>query len=324
MPKKQEFSQDELQKLKDNTYWFEQVSPTECEVQCCGKTHKISWYKGKLILQNHFNYENEKILSALAGQEYFCLRVLEAWKESIDLIDTPVILGQYMRMPSLIGKFPTTAIVATKVHPVTFAFTGPEGPVSKPGFLDKVSPQRRNKIESVIQQANHARTLGHLSKDLLIRLALSNVTRVERRWQRDQASAEDIKATSEPVRVQAEAALKEFIKLGRNLSPQCSINISCTVISPNDSLWVSGRIALDSAKIEVGLPLSWLTRVWAWKLSLVGNYFIVDILKTLDDQILQVLTLELEPFGPRVDRPRFKIILIKRNENLQWESISSN
>lgn len=323
MPKKQEFPQDELQKLKDDTFWFDGIPAVECEVQCSGKVHKIAWNKGKLILQDHFNYENERVLAALAGQQYFCLHILDAWKESIDLVDTPVVLGQHMRMPSLVGKFPTAAIVATKVHPVTFAFTGPEGPVSKPGFLDKVSPERRNKIESVIRQADHARLLGHLSKDLLIRLALANVIRVERRWQRDQASVEDMKATSEPVRVQAKSALEEFIKLGRNLPSKCPISISCEVISPGESLWVSGRIALDSAKIEIGLPLSWLTKVWAWKLSIVGKYFVIDIIKRLDDQRLQVLALDLQPFGPSAARPRFVIVSIQRNADLGWHFKSS-
>ena len=53
-------------------------------VSCDGREHQVRWADGELRVPGHPDLESEKILRALAGEDYACLDVLEAWEVHAD------------------------------------------------------------------------------------------------------------------------------------------------------------------------------------------------------------------------------------------------
>ena len=63
-----------------STPWWRGVPPAVAQVSCHGREHQLRWAAGELHALGHPDLESEKILRALAGENYACLDVLEAWE----------------------------------------------------------------------------------------------------------------------------------------------------------------------------------------------------------------------------------------------------
>ena len=67
-----------------STPWWRGVPPAVAQVSCDGREHQLRWADGELRVPGHPDLESEKILRALAGENYACLDVLEAWEVHAD------------------------------------------------------------------------------------------------------------------------------------------------------------------------------------------------------------------------------------------------
>jgi hypothetical protein len=59
--------------------WWAGLPPAEAALDCAGRAHRLRWAAGRLRALDHPDLEGEQILSALAGQGFPCLDMLEAW-----------------------------------------------------------------------------------------------------------------------------------------------------------------------------------------------------------------------------------------------------
>jgi hypothetical protein len=59
--------------------WWAGLAPAESRLDCAGQPHRLRWAAGELRALDHTDLEGEQILSALAGQGFPCLDVLELW-----------------------------------------------------------------------------------------------------------------------------------------------------------------------------------------------------------------------------------------------------
>ena len=60
--------------------WYEEVQPATAAVPCGGQEHRVTWRRGKLVLEDH-SLGAERALLALGGQPCPCMMVLKMWRD---------------------------------------------------------------------------------------------------------------------------------------------------------------------------------------------------------------------------------------------------
>ena len=60
--------------------WFDGLPAVSAEVACGDETHRITWRRGKLILEDH-DLLAERSLTALGSPPPVCVEILDAWRE---------------------------------------------------------------------------------------------------------------------------------------------------------------------------------------------------------------------------------------------------
>lgn len=71
--------------------WYHFVDPVGAEVACNGATHRVSWRRGKLVLEDH-DLAGERALLALGGGQAACLQALAMWTNQFSM--SPEHFGQ--------------------------------------------------------------------------------------------------------------------------------------------------------------------------------------------------------------------------------------
>lgn len=61
--------------------WYDALDPVSVEIDCSGSRHRITWRRGKLIVEDH-DVEAEAVLAALGGSACMCTTVLEGWRRN--------------------------------------------------------------------------------------------------------------------------------------------------------------------------------------------------------------------------------------------------
>ena len=59
------------------------IEPVTVEVACGEERHRISWRRGKLVLDDH-DLAAEESFAALGGEPALCLEVMRAWRTAVD------------------------------------------------------------------------------------------------------------------------------------------------------------------------------------------------------------------------------------------------
>ena len=60
--------------------WYDRLAAATAEIDCGGAQHRITWRRGKLVLEDH-DVLSERSLVALGSKPPRCLEVLDAWRE---------------------------------------------------------------------------------------------------------------------------------------------------------------------------------------------------------------------------------------------------
>lgn len=75
-------------------HWYDPVPEASATVDCGGASHRVTWRRGKVVLEAH-DLTSERTLLAFGGELCQCMRVLEMWVE------------QFRMPPDLYGKMHT-------------------------------------------------------------------------------------------------------------------------------------------------------------------------------------------------------------------------
>ena len=100
-----------------STPWWRGMPPAVAQVSCDGREHQLRWAAGELRAPGHPDLESEKILRALAGENYACLDVLEAWEVHAD----------DLRVLVLASRGPADPVAVRPDEPRPTAWTGSTG-----------------------------------------------------------------------------------------------------------------------------------------------------------------------------------------------------
>lgn len=60
--------------------WCDDIPPATALVSCGGDEHRVTWRRGKLVLEDH-DLEAERTMLLLGGEPCACLRVLHLWRD---------------------------------------------------------------------------------------------------------------------------------------------------------------------------------------------------------------------------------------------------
>lgn len=64
--------------------WYESVAPVTATVDCEGAAHRVTWRRGKVVLEDH-DLTAERTMLVFGGELCTCMRVLEMWKEQFGM-----------------------------------------------------------------------------------------------------------------------------------------------------------------------------------------------------------------------------------------------
>jgi hypothetical protein len=64
--------------------WYHHLAPVTGLVPCEGEQHRVTWQRGKVVLENH-DLGSERALLVLGGQPSACLRALRLWRDQFGL-----------------------------------------------------------------------------------------------------------------------------------------------------------------------------------------------------------------------------------------------
>jgi hypothetical protein len=237
--------------------WWEGVPPAVARVPCDGREHQLRWAAGELLAADHPDLEGEQILSALAGQRYACLGVLEAWAEHADDLRVLVLASRGPADPVL---------VRTEDGPYAAPFLGGRGAA--------VMRARRAAVTAVMSGGRSTEprdtviTLLGLGGPMQTRLT-ATVAAAWRERLRDGAAPADA-AAAEAARPALHAALYgRVVATLRAWTGQPDLRVALTMIPE------AGQPALarDGDGVAVELPFGWLTDVWARGLGTCWDRF---------------------------------------------------
>ena len=105
-----------------STPWWRGVPPAVARVSCDGREHQLRWAAGELQAPGHPDLGSERILSALAGQRFACLDVLEAWSAHAD----------DLRALVLASRGPADPVTVRPDEPGPTGWTGRTGRAARP------------------------------------------------------------------------------------------------------------------------------------------------------------------------------------------------
>jgi hypothetical protein len=229
--------------------WWAGIPAAEATLDCGAGQHRLSWAAGQLHAPDHGDLEGEQILSALAGQGFPCLDVLNAWAQhSADL-----------RVLVLASRGPADPLVMWS--PPSSGGAGPTGRRAR----------RAMAVARMSGGGHRASSRGHpdepedevtrligLGGPLPDRLAATVIAHWAERLRGAPGGEVDAArpALHAALYGRLTAALREW-------TGQPRLKVTLAMIPENQP----PRLTRDAAGIAAELPFSWLAEVWARGLS---------------------------------------------------------
>lgn len=266
--------------------WWAAFRPAETRISCGTGQHVLRWADGRLTAADHADAEGELVLAALGGDKAECVAVVEAWgahRDDLDVLalgprsdvdeldvtwdivqDLRSVLGhRYGRMtgrahPGWAGRPPLARAAAQRIRSMPMRHVSPEAERAQGRRADLLS-------------------LFALGRDF--QLALS--AEVAAAWSAAGRTPDGPPRPPAPARDLAAARPALTAALTGRLAPAAA---SWLGIEPDQVQAIPhegggwGRAELDGPTLRAALPVSWLARVWAAGLPVVGGHLVVDVL----------------------------------------------
>jgi hypothetical protein len=260
-------------------------------VSCDGREHQLSWAAGELRASGHPDLESEKILRALAGENYACLDVLEAWEVHAD----------DLRVLVLASRGPADPVAVRLDEPGPTGWTGRTAAARM--------QRRRSAVTAVMGGAAPASREREDTLAVLLSLGGPMQTRltatVAAAWGerlRDGAAPADTAAppadaappaaVAEAARPALHAALYgRVVATLRAWTGRPDLRVSLTMIGESDR----PALAPDGDGIAVELPFGWISDVWARGLGICWDRFALAAAPAGDGWALSTVAPDLGP-----------------------------
>ena len=295
--------------------WWAGVEPVTVEVSCGQDRHRISWRRGKLVLEDH-DLAAEEAFAALGGDASLCLEVLRGWRKAVDdrevlwYWDAPPVAHDMGRILAEVRERHQQTLSAIASHlaarpgvPVATRPTGPGAPgpqggppgrgvvnvrrrITAPGgqaVSTGVPPDVLDQIRAQHADERRRALLSALPDEMRIRLGLAAVVRALRQqayrpWFGPRE--EDLRAAlASRVVPAAEACIRAW--RGR-LDGRHPLTVECWAASADETPSVYGLVDDSGGWAAVSVPLSWLVQVWARGVALVDGCLVLDVLDSWD------------------------------------------
>lgn len=292
-------------------HWFHRLPSVSADIACGGERHRITWRRGRLILEDH-DALAEQSLTALGARPPLCVELLETWRTRRDseLLEE-LLLGAGTLSPAELAmrksRHEAEVESARRMPRRTMARYG-----SRPGGARKVRVAERQVAERLaIEREAWAATLGEvLPPELRQPLALSVVARLERHWHKDEFRRRHHRRV-EPVLAAVAAPLLEQSTRGqqrKNRKPPRGFVTEAVLLEPGEQprceVWSDRQVVHATVK----LPLGWLIDVWARGIAVVDGYFVLAV----------------ELVSPDGTELRVRVVRVRRWSWRRWRSFESS
>jgi hypothetical protein len=256
-----------------NDAWYSCLPSCETQVPCGQGRHIVRWDAGQLRLPEHPDAEAELVLAALGGDKAGCVVLAETWERhtsdlsvlgvgSRDPADEIVVSWEDVEAAAQAGQR-GGAVAVSKLR---------RSPLRRPASLPATAAahsarqrQIQQEMERAAERWNDMLTLHALGRGFAVRLA----------GQVAATHADSADATARPSLIAAITG-----RLAPVAEQWLGIDPEQVVVSLHAGPgW--GRTELTGKqggrRLRVGLPASWLARVWACGLALTGRHLVVAV-----------------------------------------------
>jgi hypothetical protein len=267
--------------------WWAGLAAAETRLDCGGQAHRLRWAAGQLTTPDHTeDLAGEQILSALGGQSYPCLDVLDLWAEH----------AADLRVLILASRGPADPL-ATWAPPQS-GWTGYRagGGRRAMAFARMSGGGHRSRVPADETDEGLARLIG-LGGLLPDRLAATVIAAwAERLRAPAEAGAADAGEVA-AARAALHAALYgRAVTALRSWTGQRDLAVTLTMIPDGQP----PRLARDGAGLAAELPFGWLADVWARGLATCWGRFCLAAAPqpSGDGWLLSTVGLELDSPRP--------------------------
>jgi hypothetical protein len=275
-------------------HWWATLPPAETEIACGDGRHVVRWENGALTLPAHADTEAELILAALGGDKPKCVELAELWarhRDDLDILatgprwDGDEIPVSWDDVEAARSGRPVSALRPRSV-PMRPAVPG-LGPLPQPGGPGAFAT--RSEIMRARTRQTELLTLLALGPAFQMRLSAS----VAAAWQdrpRAGPGAERRAPPERPGRPEPEAMLVAALTGRFAVAVESWLGIAADLVTArlhDGPGWGEVELTSPSAGswrrsghgLRASLPVSWLARVWAPGLALVGRHLVVAMLE---------------------------------------------
>jgi hypothetical protein len=278
-----------------STPWWRGVPPAVAQVTCAGREHQLRWAAGELRVPGHPNLESEKILRALAGENYACLDVLEAWEVHADDLRVLVLASR--------GPADPVAVRPDDLRPKSWtAMTGRAAVATMQRRRAAVTAAMRGGAPASREREDTLATLLSLGAPMQTRLT-ATVAATWRQRLRNGAAPANAAATpaaaesADAVTIEAARPALHAALYGRVVATlqawtgRPDLRVALTMIGESDQ----PALAPDGDGIAVELPFGWISDVWARGLGTCWDRFVLAAAPAGDGWALSAVAPDLGP-----------------------------
>ncbi|HEV2785291.1 MAG TPA: hypothetical protein VGV67_02790 [Solirubrobacteraceae bacterium] len=248
--------------------WFDGLPPVTGEIRCGGQQHRITWRRGKLVLEDH-DLLAERSLTALGSEPPLCVEVLEAWRRT----RSPELLYEFLLREDTMPTAELELRRSRLAEAVRRMHTPPPMPPHAAGAWRQAIAASVDREKVMWDFA----VIEALPRTLRRTLALSALVAFERQWHRDlyrRTHERHIASALTPI---THALLEQSVRRWRrNLKPHATFATELRLLGPGEPPACAGWIDSGGAFAFLSLPISWFTDVWAQGIALVDGCFVLS------------------------------------------------
>lgn len=301
--------------------WWTAVEPTTVEVTCGDERHRISWRRGKLVLEDH-DLGAEESFAALGGEPALCLEVLRAWRTAVDdrevlwFWDTP--RAGDPDMAKMLASIRSQQQQILAGHRAMVA--SPTGRRAVPAAA--IPREILDRMRTQMAVENRRSLLSALPEELRMRLGLSAIVRAQRRqgdrfWFASRSG--DIQtALTARVAPAIEASMRTW--RGR-LAGHHLVTVESWIAAPGEVANVCGLMDDAGGWAAASMPIRWLVDVWARGIAVVDGCFVLEVVGDHGGQ-LGVTAVRWERRSPTGSTPVAEPAVVHRVDGgwrLRWD-----
>ena len=265
--------------------WHAGLPAVTAEIDCGGEQHRITWRRGKLVLEDH-DIVAERSLTALGAESCTCVEVLDAWREASEsrplseLLVTERTLSAEelsLRRRSREAVLADTRRSAEQMR-ARFANHPQLGSMmthAERSMADRLEREQRLWMLSLIEALPAAlrRTLG-----------MSVVVNLERHWDDEEFRDGHQWQIEHVLRTLVGPLFEESARRGRrSLRPHAHFLPETWLLSPGEQPTRVAWSDRERAYAALSLPLSWFTDVWGRGIALVDGCLVTGVAERSQD-----------------------------------------